>query len=219
MIHLCKPVARAVKRALVIGDMPFMSYQVSIRQAIRNAGRFIKEGMVDTVKLEGGAKFAETVRAIIRAGIPVMGHIGMTPQSAVLSEGYKVRGKTALSAKKIIYDAMAIEEAGAYAILIENVTSEVSKIIAKKLTIPLIGIGGGPYCDGQALVLHDVIGLFQKFTPKFAKQYVNLFPIILKSLQTFNDETRKGEFPDEAHTFHMNKEEFLKLQKLLKRKL
>ncbi len=218
MIYHCKAVKRGVEHALMVGDMPFMSFNVSKEDSIRNAGRFIKEGGCDAVKLEGGIIIKDTVKALADAGIPVMGHVGLAPQTATFLSGYKVKGKEATKAIKIIQDAKAIESSGAFSIVLESLTSEVAKIITHELSIPTIGIGAGPDCDGQVLVLHDLLGLFDKFTPRFVKKYANLSEEILKALETYKDEVKKGIFPDEQHCYHMDKAEFDKLKEMLKKK-
>jgi len=218
MIYHCKAVKRGVEHALMVGDMPFMSFNVSKEDSIRNAGRFIKEGGCDAVKLEGGIIIKDTVKALADAGIPVMGHVGLAPQTATFLSGYKVKGKEAIKAIKIIQDAKAIESSGAFSIVLESLTSEVAKIITHELSIPTIGIGAGPDCDGQVLVLHDLLGLFDKFTPRFVKKYANLSEEILKALETYKDEVKKGIFPDEQHCYHMDKAEFDKLKEMLKKK-
>ncbi len=211
MLHHARAVVRGVKRSLVIGDLPFMSYNSSVEEAIKNAGKFLKIGC-DAVKLEGGAEMEKTVRAIVNAGIPVMGHIGLTPQRFALLGGYKVQGKDCFSAEKIIEDAHALERAGAFAILFELTTAEVAKIITEELSIPTIGIGAGPYCDGQVLVITDILGLTMWTpTPKFAKQYVNLSSIILDALRSYVRDVKEGKFPTDEHTFHMKEDEFEKL--------
>ncbi len=217
MIYHCKAVKRGVKHALIVGDMPFMSFNVSKEDTIRNAGRFIKEGGCDAVKLEGGIIIKDTVRAIVDAGIPVMGHVGLAPQTATFLSGYRVKGKEAIKAMKIIQDAKSVESSGAFSIVLESLTSEVAKIITHELSIPTIGIGAGPDCDGQVLVLHDLLGLFDKFTPKFVKRYANLSDEILKALETYRDEVQRGIFPDDQHSYHMEKAEFDKLQEKLKK--
>jgi 3-methyl-2-oxobutanoate hydroxymethyltransferase len=217
MIYHCKAVKRGVKHALIVGDMPFMSFNVSKEDTIRNVGRFIKEGGCDAVKLEGGIIIKDTVKAIVDAGIPVMGHVGLAPQTATFLTGYRVKGKEATKAMKIIQDAKSIESSGAFSIVLESLTSEVAKIITHKLSIPTIGIGAGPDCDGQVLVLHDLLGLFDKFTPKFVKRYANLSDEILKALETYRDEVQRGIFPDDQHSYHMEKAEFDKLQEKLKK--
>lgn len=211
IIHHAKAVVRGAKRSMVIGDMPFMSYNASVEEAIKNAGKLLKVGC-DAVKVEGGIEVEKTVKAIVDAGIPVMGHIGLTPQRFALLGGYKLQGRDAVSARKIIEDARALERAGAFAILFELTTMEVAKIITEELTIPTIGIGAGPYCDGQVLVITDILGLTMWTpTPKFAKQYVNLSEIILNALKNYVNDVRWGKFPTEEHSYHMEKGEFEKL--------
>ncbi|MDM8527116.1 3-methyl-2-oxobutanoate hydroxymethyltransferase [Anaerolineales bacterium HSG24] len=207
MLHHCRAVKRGANHAILVGDMPFMSYQISKEEAIRNAGRFIKEAGMDTVKLEGGREISETVRAIINAGIPVMGHLGLTPQTATKLGGYKVQAKTADSAKRIMEDALALQEVGCYAIVIEAVPALVAETVTKSLHIPTIGIGAGVHCDGQVLVFHDMLGLFDRFTPKFVKRYTNLRPHILNALRSFNEEVAARQFPTQAHSFKMDEAE------------
>lgn len=216
IIHHTKAVVRGARRPLIVGDMPFMSYHASIEDAIRNAGRIVKEGGADAVKLEGGKEVAKKVQAIVEVGIPVMAHIGLTPQRVSMIGGYKVQGKDAETAKKIIEDAITLEEAGAFAIVYEFVTAETAKIITEKLTIPTIGIGSGPYCDGQVLVLHDILGMFKGGVPPFAKQYAQLSETILRALETYRDEVSKRMFPAKEHTFYMGAKEYKKLLSLLK---
>ena len=201
MIYHTRLVARAVRNALVIGDMPFMSYQTGIEDAVRNAGRFLKEAGASAVKLEGGADVAEQIRALTRAEIPVMAHIGLTPQSIHRMGGYKVQGKTEEAANKLIEEAHIVEDAGAFSLLIEAVPMELAHRITEELSIPTIGIGAGPHCDGQVLVLHDVIGMFERFVPKFVKRYANLKDEALKAIMTYREEVEKGEFPSEEQSF------------------
>jgi 3-methyl-2-oxobutanoate hydroxymethyltransferase len=207
MLHHCKAVARGARRAFLIGDMPFMSYQVERGEAVRNAGRFLKEGNMDSIKLEGGREVAETVRAIVAAGIPVMGHLGLTPQSATKLGGFKVQGKTAAAAQRLLEDALILEEAGCFAVVLEAIPAPVAKTVTAKLTIPTIGIGAGPHCDGQVLVFHDVLGLFDRFTPKFAKRYAELRPATLAAFQAYRQEVEAGEFPTTAHSFSIDEAE------------
>jgi 3-methyl-2-oxobutanoate hydroxymethyltransferase len=207
MLHHCKAVARGAKRAFLIGDMPFMSYQVERGEAIRNAGRFLKEGGMDAVKLEGGREVADTIRAIVAAGIPVMGHLGLTPQSATKLGGFKVQGKTAAAAQRLLEDALLLQEAGCFAIVLEAIPAPVGKTVSQKLTIPTIGIGAGPDCDGQVLVFHDMLGLFDRFTPKFAKRYADLREPILTALRTYRQEVEAGDFPTLAHSFSIDEAE------------
>ena len=209
MIYHCRIVMRAVKYALVIGDLPFLSYQTDIRDAIYNAGLLMKSGGVDAVKLEGGKEFAPTVKAIVDAGIPVVGHIGLTPQTVSKLGGFKVQGTDTTAARKLVEDAQALESAGIFMLTLECVPDRLGEFISKKLKIPVTGIGSGPYTDGQTLNLYDLVGLFEKFTPKFVKKYANLSQEILKALQNYKDEVEKGVFPGPEHSFHM-KDEVLK---------
>ncbi|HVP79039.1 MAG TPA: 3-methyl-2-oxobutanoate hydroxymethyltransferase [Thermodesulfobacteriota bacterium] len=212
MIHHTKAVTRGTKYALIIGDMPFMSYNTSERDAILNAGRFMKEGGADAVKLEGGASVKETLGAIVKAGIPVMGHIGLTPQTISMLGGFKVQGKDAQAAQKIIDDALSLEDAGAFSVLLEAVPAPIARKVTERLKVPTIGIGAGVHCDGQVLVVHDMLGLFDRFTPKFAKRYVNLSELILKAFDSYRDEVWKGTFPAEEHSFHIDEKELSKLK-------
>ena len=210
MLHHIRPVVKGAPNPLIVGDMPFGSYNVSKEQAIINANRLMKEGGCDVIKLEGGTEVAETVKAIVDAGIPVMGHIGLTPQTVSKMGGFKVQGKSAEAAQMLLDDAIALEKAGAWGIVIEGVPEEVGKLITQKVSFITIGIGGGRYCDGQVLVFHDMFGLFEKFLPKFAKQYANLGAEIVKGLEQFKAEVKEGKFPDDAHVFGGVKEEELK---------
>ena len=203
MIHHIKAVVRGCKTPMVVGDMPFMSYNTSIREAIVNAGRLVKEGGCDVVKLEGGVDFAPTVSAIVKAGIPVQGHIGLTPQTAGALGGLKIQGRDAAAARAIIDDARALEEAGAFSIIIEAVPAPLAKIVAQAVTVPVIGIGAGKDVDGQVLVTHDMIGLFDRFVPKFVKQYTNIRPVILDAVKAYKDEVISQVFPGEEHSFTM----------------
>ncbi len=205
-------VSRAKQNALVVGDLPFMSYQASISDAISNSGRLIKAG-ADTVKLEGGSVMADTISAIVGTGIPVMGHIGFQPQTTALSQGYKVQGRTFESAKQLIEDAKALEEAGAFSITLEMVSNEVSKIISESIDIPTIGIGSGLHCDGQVLVIHDILGLYEKLKPKFVKQYLSLSNDVVQAVSKFKSDVESGSFPAEENWFSMEKEEYEKLKK------
>ena len=203
MLHHCKAVRRGVKQAFLVGDMPFMSYQVSISEAISNGGRFLKEAGCDAVKLEGGTEVCETVKAIVKAGIPVMGHIGLTPQTASQLGGYKVQGRDADSARRLLQAARDLETAGAFAIVLECIPAQLSELITGTVSIPTIGIGAGRQCDGQVLVTHDMVGMFEKFIPSFVRQYANLASEIKKAVATYRDEVRKGSFPGEEHSFTM----------------
>jgi 3-methyl-2-oxobutanoate hydroxymethyltransferase len=207
MIHHSKAVRRGISRAFVIGDMPFMSYQVSIAKAVENAGRFMKEAGCDAVKLEGGSEMAHVVNAIVDAGIPVCGHIGLTPQTATKLSGFKVQGKDADSAKELIEAAEDLENAGAFMIVMECIPDFLAARITSQLSIPTIGIGAGKDCDGQVLVYHDLVGLFERFTPKFVKQYINLSPSIREAIVKYKEEVEAGTFPGPKHSFSMKKEE------------
>ena len=201
MIYHTKMVARAVKNAMVIGDMPFMSYQAGIEDAVRNAGRFLKEAGAAAVKMEGGAEVAEHIRVMSKSDIPVMAHIGLTPQSIHRMGGYKVQGKTDEAAQKLIEEARIVEDAGAFSLILEAIPMDLARKITEELSIPTIGIGGGPYCDGQVLVLHDVIGLFERFVPKFVKQYANIKEDALNAIKTYREEIEKGTFPSDKQSF------------------
>lgn len=213
MIYHAKAVNRAAKRALVIVDMPFMSYHVSMEEAVRNAGRLMKEGGAHAIKLEGGVEFAETIRQIVRAQIPVMGHIGMTPQSVHMFGGFKVQGKSLVQAQKIIDDAKALEEAGVFAITLECVPEELSKIITETVNVPTIGIGAGKYCDGQVLVSNDMLGMFSDFVPKFVKQYAHISSDIERAVKTYIKEMNESSFPEKKHTFTIDEDVLKNLSK------
>ncbi len=203
MIHHIRAVMRGCRRPLVVGDMPFMSYNTSIRDAIVNAGRLVKEGGCEVVKLEGGTDFAPTVAAIVKAGIPVQGHIGLTPQTASALGGFKLQGKDVAAAQKVIGDARALEDAGVFSIILEAVPAPLGKLVAQAVDVPVIGIGAGPDVDGQVLVTHDMIGLFDKFVPKFVKQYANIRPVILEALGQYKSDVQSGAFPASGHSFTM----------------
>ena len=207
MLHHCKAVARGASRALLVGDMPFMSYQVSRREAVRNAGRYMKEAHMDAVKLEGGSGAAATVRAIVSAGVPVMGHVGLTPQTATQLGGYKVQATTAEAALKLRDDALALQDAGCFAVVLEAVPAPVAQAVTEKLAIPTIGIGAGAGCAGQVLVFHDVLGLFDDFVPKFVKQFAQLREPMLQALTAFRREVEAGAFPGKAHSYAMDESE------------
>ncbi len=204
MLIFCQAVSRAGRDTFLVGDMPFMSYEVSVEKAIENAGRLIKEGFMDSIKLEGGERVAKTVEAIVKAGIPVMGHIGLTPQSAAQLGGFKVQGNNVESAKQTVKDALALEQAGVFAMILEAVPTPIAKLISEKVAVPTVGIGAGTYCDGQVLVIHDLLGLFDRFVPKFVKQYHKLGEEILQSLNKFSSEVRQSEFPGKEHAFSIN---------------
>jgi len=211
MLHHTKAVTRATRYAFVVGDMPFMSNNTSERDAIINAGRFMQEGGTDSVKVEGGVNAAHIVKAIVGAGIPVMGHIGLTPQHISLLGGYKAQGRDAQTALRVIEDALAIEEAGAFAIILECVPDQISKIVTEHLRVPTISYGAGPYCDGQGLVAHDILGMFDRFTPRFVKKYANLGGEILRAFESYVGDVANGEFPMDEHSFHINEEELAKV--------
>jgi 3-methyl-2-oxobutanoate hydroxymethyltransferase len=215
MLHHAKAVARANPSALLVGDLPFMAYQADIAEAVRNAGRFLKEAGMDAVKLEGGREMAPTVEAIVRAGIPVMGHIGFTPQSLHRLGGYRVQGRTAADARRLLEDALALEAAGCFAIVLEMVPEPVAAAITERLRIPTIGIGAGAACDGQVLVLHDLIGLFDRFTPRFARKYADLHQEIVRAVQAYCEDVRSRRFPGPEHTFSMDPEELAAFQAML----
>jgi len=212
MLHHAKAVTRAVKRALVVGDMPYESYQVHPDEAVKNAKRFIDEASCDVVKLEWFDKCLEVTEKIIKAGIPVMGHIGLTPQTADKLGGLKVQGKDAETAKRLIEQAQALEKLGCFSIVLECVPDKISRIITEKLKIPTIGIGAGPDCDGQVLVAHDMLGLFDRYTPKFVKKYVNLSTLISKAVEEYINEVTQGKFPAAQHCFTIKEEELRKLK-------
>ena len=212
MCFFTEAVARGRQNAMVVTDLPFMSYQASKSQAIENSGRLIKAG-ADAVKLEGGLEVKDTVRGIVEVGIPVMGHIGFQPQTTTLQEGYRVQAKTRDAALKLIESAKALEEAGAFSIALEMVTKEVSKIISNSINIPTIGIGSGPDCDGQVLVFHDVLGLYEKIKPKFAKRYLELSGEIVKAVTSYKNDVVSGKFPSSEHSFSMDKSELERLKK------
>lgn len=212
MLHHCKAAARGTKYAFLVGDMPFMSYQVNSEQAIRNAGRFIKEGNCDAVKLEGGVEIITQIEAIAKAGIPVMSHIGLTPQSATQLGGFKVQGKTAPAAKKIIDDAIALERCGCFGIILECIPDKLSEIITSKVKIPTIGIGAGSNCDGQVLVTHDILGLYEKFTPKFVKRYIDLSKAIRKAIVQYKKDVEEKRFPGKEHSFSIDEKELKKIK-------
>jgi 3-methyl-2-oxobutanoate hydroxymethyltransferase len=215
MLSHTRAVTRAVKRAHVVADMPFMSYNVSIEQAVTNAGILYKDGLADSIKLEGGRDMAETVAAIRRAGIPVFGHIGLTPQTAALLGGFKVQGKSIDQARRVFEDALALEEAGAFALILEAIPKELGALITEKVRIPTVGIGAGAGCDGQVLVLHDMVGLFKRFTPKFVKVYTDLYSAQLQAVEQYIEEVRSSGFPGAEHSFSMSAETAEALRKQL----
>lgn len=216
MIHHIQAVVRGCKRPLIVGDMPFMSYNISVEEAVRNAGRLVKDGGCEVVKLEGGVDFAPTIRAIVNAGIPVMGHIGLTPQTASAMGGFKIQGKDASAAKQIIDDARAIEDAGVFSIILEAVPAPLGKLISETVKVPVIGIGAGPEVDGQVLVIHDVLGLYDRFVPKFVKQYANVKKIMLDALSDYKQEVSDVKFPGPENSFKMPDEALEQLKQMLK---
>ena len=215
MIHHIKAVVRGCKGPLVIGDMPFMSYNTSIREAIHNAGRLMKAGGCDGIKLEGGLDFAPTIEAIVKAGIPVQGHIGLTPQTASALGGFKMQGKDAAAAKQIIDDARSLQHAGVFSMVLEAVPAALGKLVAEAVNVPVIGIGAGPDVDGQVLVTHDMIGLFDKFVPKLVKQYSQIRTTILEAMQSYKKEVQEVTFPGPEHSFKMPAETLAQLKKMI----
>lgn len=211
MIHHGAAVARGAKSALVVVDMPFMSYEVTVEEAVRNAGRLMKEGRAGAVKLEGGVRVAEQIRAIVKAGIPVMGHIGLTPQSINVFGGFKVQGKSEEAARALLADAKAVEEAGAFAVVIEAVPAALAQMITDAVSIPTIGIGAGAGCDGQILVYQDMLGMFSDFTPKFVKRYANVGEVMREAFANYAAEVASGAFPTEEHAYKIKDDVLEKL--------
>ena len=208
MLHHCRAVGRGARYALLIGDMPFMSYQAATSDAVRNAGRFLQEANMEAVKLEGGRERADAVRAIVGAGIPVMGHLGLTPQSVNQLGGFRAQGRNLSEAKRLFEDALILEEAGCFSIVLESVPARLATSVSQCLKIPTIGIGAGAGCDGQVLVTHDLLGLFDRFTPKFVKRYANLHAEIAKAFKAYKDDVESGAFPAPEHTVEMPDEEW-----------
>ncbi|MCK5549512.1 MAG: 3-methyl-2-oxobutanoate hydroxymethyltransferase [Hyphomicrobiaceae bacterium] len=204
MIHHCKAVARGARYAMLIGDMPFMSYQASVDEAVRNAGRFLQEGGMDAVKLEGGRERLPAAGAIISAGIPVMGHLGLTPQSVHQLGGFKAQGKTAQAAKDLLDDALALEDAGCFSLVLETIPARLAQLVSERLEIPTIGIGAGIGCDGQVLVINDILGSFTDFVPKHAKQYAKLAGTMTNAITEYFNEVKAGTFPTDAQSFPMD---------------
>ena len=215
MLIFTKAVAAGTKRSLIVSDMPFGSYQIDIKHAVKNAIRFIKSGS-DAVKLEGGIEMIDKIKAIIDMGIPVMGHIGLKPQTTKLWEGYKVQGNTALSGTKLLREARELEKVGVFAIVLEMVTLEVAELISKNLKIPTIGIGSGPHCDGQVLVLHDMLNLYDKIKPRFVKSYINLSETILNALHNYISDVKTSKFPEDQHSYKIQNKEYEQLSKTRK---
>lgn len=211
MIHHTRAVSRGAKNALVVADMPFMSYQTSVYDAVVNAGRLIKEGRAQAVKLEGGKEVTEQIRAIVNASIPVVAHIGLTPQSVNAFGGFKVQGKSEEAAKRLLEEARAVEEAGAFAVVLECVPAKLAEFISKQISIPTIGIGAGAGCDGQVLVYQDMLGMYSDFVPKFVKQYAKVGEVMKKAFEDYIKEVKDGVFPEEKHTFKIDEEVIEKL--------
>ncbi|MEJ2110789.1 MAG: 3-methyl-2-oxobutanoate hydroxymethyltransferase [Acidobacteriota bacterium] len=211
MLHHCRAVSRGASRAHLVGDMPFMSYQASTAEAIRNAGSLLQKGGMDAVKLEGGRDRATTIKAIIAAGIPVMGHLGLTPQSVHQLGGWKVQAKSSAAARRLVEDSLILEDAGCYALVLESIPVEVAGLITKQLDIPVIGIGAGMECDGQILVTHDLLGLFDRFTPSFVKKYADLFPEMQRAFQSYIDDVKARRFPSSEHASTMDPEAYRSL--------
>ncbi|MHB8158072.1 MAG: 3-methyl-2-oxobutanoate hydroxymethyltransferase [Desulfocucumaceae bacterium] len=212
MVHHVKAVTRGVTRAMVVADMPFLSYHLSREESVRNAGRMLQEGGAQAVKLEGGQEVADAIRAMVTAGIPVVGHLGLTPQSVLTLGGYKVQGKDEAAAKKLIVDAKAVQEAGAFAVVLECVPTPLARLVTEMLEISTIGIGAGPHCNGQVLVTHDMLGLYGGSSPKFVKRFANLNEEIMKALQAYREEVGSGSFPGPEHGFSMPEEIVAKLK-------
>ncbi len=216
MIHHCKAVARGAKYALLVGDMPFMSYQVSTVEAVRNAGRFLQEGGMNAIKLEGGRDRAETIQAIVNAGIPVMGHLGLTPQSVHQLGGFRPQGRSAETAYKLIEDAQILQEAGCFSLVLESIPARLAELVSKCLDIPTIGIGAGAGCDGQVLVTHDLLGIFERFTPRFVKKYADLAGEMRRAFTEFKTDIKANTFPDAEHSVEMSDIEWHSLEERLK---
>lgn len=215
MIHHCKAVARGAKYALLIGDMPFMSYQASVEEAVRNAGRFLKEGGMDAVKLEGGRERVEAVQAIVSSGIPVQGHLGLTPQSVHQLGGFRAQAKESQAAIRLVEDAKMLEQAGCFSLVLESIPARLGRLVSEQLEIPTIGIGAGPDCDGQVLVIHDILGLFDRFRPSFVKQYADLHGEMARAISAYKEEVESGVFPAEEHTVEMADEHWTEIQNWL----
>jgi 3-methyl-2-oxobutanoate hydroxymethyltransferase len=216
MLIFSKAVSLGTKRSLIVSDMPFGSYQVGIKHAVRNAIRFIKTGS-DAVKLEGGMEIIDRIKAIKEVGIPVMGHIGLKPQTTKLWEGYRVQGNTAIGGSQLLKEAIELEKAGVFAIVLEMVTSEVADLISRNVKIPTIGIGSGPHCDGQVLVLHDMLNLYDNIKPRFVKTYTNLSETILNAIHNYITDVKTGKFPEDRHSYKIEDKEFERLLKMIKR--
>ncbi|MFX1501331.1 MAG: 3-methyl-2-oxobutanoate hydroxymethyltransferase [Promethearchaeota archaeon] len=213
MIHHTKAVSRGVSNALIVGDMPFLSYKISQKEAVKNAGRFIQEGGAEAVKVEGGREICHTIKAMINADIQVMGHIGLTPQAIYKFGGFLVQGKTTEAAKRLIIDAKKLEQSGVFSIVLESIPWQIAKIITRTLDIPTIGIGAGEYCDGQILVIHDMLGIFTDFKPKFLKYFGNIGESIRDALNNYKNEVLNGIYPDREHSYEIPQEEVDKINK------
>ena len=218
MLHHCKAVARGARYPLLVGDMPFMAYQISVEEAVRNAGRFLKEAGMDAVKLEGGRERTEAVKAIVAAGIPVMGHLGLTPQSINALGGFRTQGKSAAAAQRLLEDALMLQEAGCFSLVLEAVPAQLGEYVSRALEIPTIGIGAGPKCDGQVLVTHDLLGLFDRFVPKFVKQYGKLNDAIVNALSEYLSDVESRSFPGEEHSVNMSPSEWEEFQQKVDKK-
>ncbi|MBN2385834.1 MAG: 3-methyl-2-oxobutanoate hydroxymethyltransferase [Anaerolineales bacterium] len=216
MLHHCRAVRRGAHAALLVGDMPFLSYQVSDEEALRNAGRFLQEAGMDAVKLEGGGKRSETIQRIVAAGIPVMGHLGLTPQSVHQLGGFRPQARTAAAARRLVEDARLLEQVGCFSLVLESVPRQLAALITRQLSIPTLGIGAGAECDGQVLVVHDLLGLFERFTPRFAKQYAGLHAEMQRAFGEYLAEVREGTFPGPEHAIDMADDEWAALQDLLR---
>jgi len=215
MLHHCKAVARGAKCALLIGDMPFMSYQAAVSDAVRNAGRFLQEAGMDAVKLEGGRERLGAIRAIVGAGIPVVGHLGLTPQSVNLFGGFRAQGKTAAAARRLLEDAHLLQEAGCFSLVLEAIPSQLAQLVTEQLEITTIGIGAGKGCDGQVLVTHDLLGLFDRFTPKFVQRYAEIHIEMQRAFKDYKTDVETGQFPAEEHALAMSEDEWQALTQSL----
>ncbi len=216
MLHHCKAVSRGAKNALLVGDLPFMTYQVSVEDAVRNSGRMLQEAGMHAVKLEGGRERAETVKAIISAGIPVMGHLGLTPQSVNQFGGFAVQANTAAAAKRLLDDALILQDSGCFSLVLESIPARLAELVSNRLSIPTIGIGAGVGCDGQVLVTPDMIGLFSRFTPRFVKKYTNFHDGMVDAFSAYISEVQSGVFPGTEHTYEMSDEEWEETLRLVK---
>jgi len=208
MLHHCKAVARGTRCALMVGDMPFMSYQAALDDAVRNAGRFLQEAGMDAVKLEGGRERLDAIQAIVAAGIPVMGHLGLTPQSVHKFGGFRAQGQTASAAKRLLEDALILQDAGCFSIVLEAIPAQLAELVSQRLDIPTIGIGAGAGCDGQVLVINDLLGMFERFKPKFVKRYAAINAEMIKAISAFKADVESRQFPAEEHSIIMSEDEW-----------